>query len=131
MKIVAEPYKSDRTHVRGSRAWIIPTTIGDLNSSYLAQMLGITPTAMHSRIRRYFLGEWKLKELLVPPQKWTATERNEKRKRKTYCDESDNFNMVPDSDIGKLEHLSDRPRCGRLAKIKIGSWEKARLGVSA
>ena len=131
MKVIAEPYKSPRKNIRGGRGWIIPTDNGDIGSNFVADMLGITHTAMHSRIRRYFLGEWKLKELLVPPQKWTAIERNEKRKHKADCDESDGFNMVPDSDIGKLEHLSDRPRSGRLAKIKIGSWEQARLVVSA
>ena len=128
MKIRAEPYKSPRKNVKGGRAWIIPTDGGEISANLVAAMIGITPAAIHSRLRNWLLGQYELHELLQPPQRKTAEQRKAERLRDCPAGRqvTDEFNRIPDEDAGKYAHLSERSRYRKLAKIKLGTWEVAR-----
>ncbi len=128
MIITSDPYKSPRKNVKGGRAWIIPTDRGEISANLIAEMIGITPAAIHSRLRKWLIGQYERHEIIQAPQKKTAEQRRAERQRDYPADRvaTDEFNRIPDEDIGKYAKLSCRSRYRKLTKIKLGTWEVAR-----
>jgi hypothetical protein len=129
LKLTGEPFKKTAPAQGwpfGRKQWFVPTSKGDVLLDVLAKELELKPQGLLRRIKlEGFDSDLILRKSCGGG--WTSQKREiaqirKEKQLKKY--EYGDVPTIPDEDIGKYEHLSDRPRGFRLNKIKIGSKEK-------
>lgn len=127
MRLIDKPYKVKVANQGGDRAhhrWVLPTDRGNLFCEKAAEILGLTDSAMRTRITRAMSGVLNIEHLFAPIRSELVSRPKAQRKYK-----ADEACRIPDEDIGKYSHLSDRPRGRKLRKIReVGKWEARHYG---